>query len=66
MILKHYGHLAPDYQEEAALAIGRGLKQRRSIGGTIGAIELELSLFRRRSQKALKQKARRGALRQAM
>jgi site-specific recombinase XerD len=23
MILKHYGHLAPDYQEEAALAIGQ-------------------------------------------
>ena len=23
MIIKHYGHLAPDYQNEAALAIGR-------------------------------------------
>jgi hypothetical protein len=23
MILDHYGHLAPDYQEEAAQAIGR-------------------------------------------
>jgi len=23
MILEHYGHLAPDYQDEAALAIGR-------------------------------------------
>lgn len=24
MVLDHYGHLAPDYQEEAAQAIGRG------------------------------------------
>jgi hypothetical protein len=23
MILRHYGHLAPDYQDEAARAIGR-------------------------------------------
>jgi hypothetical protein len=23
MIVKHYGHLAPDYQDEAALAIGQ-------------------------------------------
>jgi hypothetical protein len=23
MILNHYGHLAPDYQQEAARAIGR-------------------------------------------
>ncbi|BGE84726.1 tyrosine-type recombinase/integrase [Methylosinus trichosporium] len=23
MIINHYGHLAPDYQDEAALAIGR-------------------------------------------
>jgi len=23
MIIKHYGHLAPDYQEEVALAIGQ-------------------------------------------
>jgi hypothetical protein len=36
MILKHYGHLAPDYQEEAALAIGQ---KRRIIGGNIGAIK---------------------------
>jgi hypothetical protein len=23
MIVNHYGHLAPDYQDEAAMAIGR-------------------------------------------
>jgi integrase len=33
MIIDHYGHLAPDYQEEAALAIGRSLKKRR-FGGS--------------------------------
>lgn len=27
MILDHYGHLAPDYQDEAAQAIGRGGRQ---------------------------------------
>jgi site-specific recombinase XerD len=36
MILKHYGHLAPDYQEEAALAIGQ---KHRIIGGNIGAVK---------------------------
>jgi len=36
MILKHYGHRAPDYQEEAALAIGQ---KRRIIGGNIGAVK---------------------------
>jgi integrase len=34
MILNHYGHLAPDYQNEAAAMIGRGGKRR--IGGGIG------------------------------
>jgi integrase len=36
MILDHYGHLAPDYQEEAAQAIGR---TRRFIGANIGALK---------------------------
>ncbi|HEY8007719.1 MAG TPA: site-specific integrase [Methylocella sp.] len=36
MIIDHYGHLAPDYQEEAALAIG---KKNRFIGGNVGAVK---------------------------
>jgi integrase len=31
MILSHYGHLAPDYQDEAAQAIGR-----KAVGKTVG------------------------------
>ena len=35
MIIDHYGHLAPDYQEEAALAIGRSLKKAFFWGGEL-------------------------------
>jgi integrase len=35
MILNHYGHLAPDYQAEAAQAIGR---KAVAVGKTVGRL----------------------------